>query len=548
MNKVVTAVWDYVKGHPYPVLMVLFLLWMSVGIFPMQCYETDGQEVILGCDVMYREGWSLPPVYSYEYRMQPLTTILVVALKHVLPFLTCEQIYCFNTVVASLFFLFGCISFVQHITKAPKTLILVAAMLLPEMYAIAMYPNTAIPAVACFVWALIMLSRGRYWLTGLLLCVAVLFRLDVVIVFPAVFPLLIFEGKSFKQAISLSALFGVVVVVVCLFFFWLLGADALKTFDAYEEWNGLITSGERIVAIVGFYSLAYFLLLPVGVVVIIARRYWKELFLVLLPIVLLHSVFSSFGNASKHFLYNAPFVIIAGVRALSWLMGLLRNRPVLKWVALAGVLLYTTVSVRKCNLTMPWLTENPLSKVGMLTTLYETERGETGYSVGIGAGFQLVTNDENMLLTGHLFYPWYIQAIKQMTGDWHRQQTVVLDKAPTSNILTLEYGASAPIASDYLTDDYRFRQLEKMPPTYRYTLFNEQRELHFWRIVWKKAITDKQEVVAYIDSVAADFPDGDAYLVPACNHYGSSYFMDELVPDGVLEKKADKLYKIVRKK
>lgn len=480
--------------------------------------------------------------------MQPLTTILVVALKHVLPFLTCEQIYCFNTVVASLFFLFGCISFVQHITKAPKTLILVAAMLLPEMYAIAMYPNTAIPAVACFVWALIMLSRGRYWLTGLLLCVAVLFRLDVVIVFPAVFPLLIFEGKSFKQAISLSALFGVVVVVVCLFFFWLLGADALKTFDAYEEWNGLITSGERIVAIVGFYSLAYFLLLPVGVVVIVARRYWKELFLVLLPIVLLHSVFSSFGNASKHFLYNAPFVIIAGVRALSWLMGLLRNRPVLKWVALAGVLLYTTVSVRKCNLTMPWLTENPLSKVGMLTTLYETERGETGYSVGIGAGFQLVTNDENMLLTGHLFYPWYIQAIKQMTGDWHRQQTVVLDKAPTSNILTLEYGASAPIASDYLTDDYRFRQLEKMPPTYRYTLFNEQRELHFWRIVWKKAITDKQEVVAYIDSVAADFPDGDAYLVPACNHYGSSYFMDELVPDGVLEKKADKLYKIVRKK
>ena len=229
-------------------------------------------------------------------------------------------------------------------------------------------------------------------------------------------------------------------------------------------------------------------------------------------------------------------------------MGLLRNRPVLKWVAFAGVLLYMTVSVRKCNLTMPWLTENPLSKVGMLTTLYETERGETGYSVGIGAGFQLVTNDENMLLTGHLFYPWYIQAIKQMTGDWHRQQTVVLDKAPTSNILTLEYGASAPIASDYLTDDYRFRQLEKMPPTYRYTLFNEQRELHFWRIVWKKAITDKQEVVAYIDSVAADFPDGDAYLVPACNHYGSSYFMDELVPDGVLEKKADKLYKIVRKK
>lgn len=532
----------------YLILLSLFLIWMGFGIFPLQCYETDGQEIILGCDVMYREGWSLPPVYSYEYRMQPLTTLMVVALKHMLPFLTCEQIYCFTTVVFSLVFLFGCITFVQHITKASKTLILIAAMLLPEMYAIAMYPNTAIPAVACFIWALIFLSRERYWLTGLLLCVAVLFRLDVVIVFPAIFPLLLFEGKPFKQTFSLSALYGVTVVVVCLFFFWLMGADALKTFDAYEEWNGIITKGERIVAIVGFYSLAYFVLLPIGLGVIIFKKYWRELFLVLLPIVLLHIVFSSFGNASKHFLYNAPFVIIAGVRALSWLIDIVRPRPALKWIAIIGVMLYMTVSVRKCNLTLPWLNENPLSKVGMVTTLYETERGETGYSAGIGAGFQLVTNDENMLLTGHLFYPWYIHTIKQITGDWHQQQMIALDTAPTSNILTLEYGASAPIASEYLTEGYRFHQQENMPSTYRYTLSNEQRQLHFWRIVWKKAITDKQEVVEYIDSVAGYFPEGDAYLVPARNHYNSSYFMDELVPEGILEKKADKLYKIVRKK
>lgn len=532
----------------YLILLSLFLIWMGFGIFPLQCYETDGQEIILGCDVMYREGWSLPPVYSYEYRMQPLTTLMVVALKHLLPFLTSEQIYCFTTVVFSLVFLFGCITFVQHITKASKTLILIAAMLLPEMYAIAMYPNTAIPAVACFIWAMIFLSRGRYWLTGLLLCVAVLFRLDVVIVFPAIFPLLLFEGKPFKQTFSLSALYGVTVVVVCLFFFWLMGADALKTFDAYEEWNGIITKGERIVAIVGFYSLAYFVLLPIGLGVIIFKKYWKELFLVLLPIVLLHIVFSSFGNASKHFLYNAPFVIIAGVRALSWLIDIMRPRPALKWIAIIGIVLYMTVSVRKCNLTLPWLNENPLSKVGMVTTFYETERGETGYSAGIGAGFQLVTNDENMLLTGHLFYPWYIHTIKQITGDWHQQQMVALDTAPTSNILTLEYGASAPIASEYLTEGYRFHQQDNMPSTYRYTLSNDQRQLHFWRIVWKKAITDKQEVVEYIDSVAGYFPEGDAYLVPACNHYNSSYFMDELVPEGILEKKADKLYKIVRKK
>ena len=86
-----------------------------------------------------------------------------------------------------------------------------------------------------------------------------------------------------------------------------------------------------------------------------------------------------------------------------------------------------------------------------------------------------------------------------------------------------------------------------MPPTYRYTLSNGQRELNFWRIVWKQAITDKQEVVNYIDSVAVNFSGGDAYLLPAANHYGSSYFMDGLTPEGILEKKADKIYKIVRK-
>ena len=44
----------FVKENPYVVLLTLFILWMCVGIFPLQCYETDGQEITLGCDVMYR--------------------------------------------------------------------------------------------------------------------------------------------------------------------------------------------------------------------------------------------------------------------------------------------------------------------------------------------------------------------------------------------------------------------------------------------------------------------------------------------------------------
>ena len=546
MNNVMQGIIKFVDKNTYPVLLTLFILWMCVGIFPLRCYETDGQEIILGCDIMYREGWSLPPVYSYAYRMQPLTTILVVALKHLMPFFTCEQIYCFLTALAALLFLFGSISFVRHITKASKSLILLAAMLLPEIYAIAMYPNTAIPAAACFIWAMVLIVRRRMWLASVLLIVSVLFRLDILAVFPAVLPLLLFEGKPLKRALGLSLGYGVFVMALVVGLSLMLKTDWFGTYEEYQHNGPLITPAERILSITGFYSLAYFLLLPIGIGVIIAKKRWMELFVVLLPIVLIHYIYGAFGNASKHYLYNAPFVIIAGVRAMEWLQGLLRKHAVLKWATVVALILFMTVSVRKWNLSVPWISNNPLNKVGVVVPLYETERAGTGYGLGIGAGFQLCTNDEDMLLTGHAFYPWYIREIKRVMGDWRSQQKAAIDKVPTANILVLEFGAAAPLSFELMTEPYHFQQLEKMPEAYRYTISNAERDLHFWRVVLTAPLTDSQQVVDYINSVRKDFLDGECYLLSANNHYGACYFMDELVPQGILEKKADRLYKILK--
>jgi len=546
MSNIIPGFKKFIDKNSFLVILTLFILWMCIGIFPLRCYETDGQEIILGCDIMYREGWSIPPVYSYAYRMQPLTTFIVVALKHLLPFLTCEQIYCFLTAVAALFFLIGSISFARHITHASSSMILLAAILLPEMYAIAMYPNTAIPAAACFVWALIFITRENYLLSSFLLIISVLFRLDIVTVFPAVIPLLVYQGKSLRRMFNLATVYGLIVLVVTGFLYWILKTDIFGTYEEYQRNGPMIPPASRILAVVGFYSVAYFVLLPIGVGVIIAKKRWKELFVVLLPILIIHYVFASFGNASKHFLYNAPFAIIAGTRALEWICCQLRRHVALKWGTAVAVVLFMTVSVRKWNLSMPWLYKNPLSKVGVLMPLYETERGNTGYSVGVGAGFQLCTNDENMLLTGHLFYPWYIREIKELLGDWRKQQKTVIDKVPTSNILILEYGASAPISFELMTEENRFKLLENMPETYRYTISNQQRDLHFWRIVMPNAITESKQIVSYIDGVLQDFPEGEVYLLSAANHYGASYFMDELVSTGKLEKKADRLYKILR--
>ena len=545
MSNTIKMIVDKIKRNPYWILLILFALWMCIGIFPLQCYETDGNEIILGCDVMYQEGWSLPPVYSYEYRMQPLMTILIVGLKHLMPFLTCEQIYCLLTAIASFIFLIGCVAFAEHVTNSSKTKILVAAMLLPEMYAIAMYPNTAIPSVACFIWALVLMTRKRYCLTALLMCIAVLFRLDIVIVFPAILPLLIFEGKSLVKSLLISIIYGVVIVGAGLFLFWLMNAEALRTYGSYQQWSQIITPTERFLAISGFYSIVYVVLLPIGLIVISLQRRWKELLLVLVPILLLHYVYSGFGNASKHFLYNAPFVIIIGVRALSWLEDVLKNKPVPKWACLILVVLLMIVSVRKRSLDMPWLQTNPLHQAGMVMPLYSSQTADFEVSVGIGAGYQLITNDENMLASGHLFYSWYIHSIKQALSDWREQQVAVLDTAQTSNILTFEWGASAPVASELLHRNHQFLLRRGMPEEYRFSVTSPEHQLHFWRIVLPGQVKSDEEMASYINHMCKKFHQGDKYIIAASNHYGTSHFLDELVQQGMLSKKAERLYQVM---
>ena len=204
MRNSLSVIYDYVNKHAYPILLALFVIWVLVGVFPLQCYETDGQVITFGCDVTYREGWSLPPLYTYEYRQQPLITILITALKHVLPFFTCEQIYYVFTVLCSFAFLIGCVEFGQRIVKTSRTKLLIAAMLLPEMYAIAMYSNSAIPAAALMIWALILTMKQKHWQSVLLLCLATWFRVDIVTVYPVILPLLYFNGRSFKQSFWLA--------------------------------------------------------------------------------------------------------------------------------------------------------------------------------------------------------------------------------------------------------------------------------------------------------------------------------------------------------
>lgn len=534
-----SIIWNYANKYAYPLLLMLFILWMCVGIFPLVCYETDSLHLILGCDYAYSHGLKLPPVISYEYQMQPLTIILVVALKHVVPFLTCEQIYCLMTAVSSLVFLIGCVEFARRITKGRRVNALIAAMLLPEMYAIAMYPNSAILAAACFVWAMVCLTRERYWIAGLLMCVAPLLRADVLIVYPAVFPLFLLEGRNLKRSIVLSMIYGVVVVTVDLFFFWILKADFFSSVNMYDVWNDRITLTRHIEAIFGFYSVSYLILLPVGILAICRRRRWKELFLVLLPILLLHFFFRKMGCAAKHYLYIVPFVIIAGIRGISLICGMLSKRRIMKWCVAAGVVIFYMLSVRVWPIgeAKEYWKEDMRCNSGLIASLGSVHTSVADLTIGIGAGQLVPTSDESHLASGQIFYSWYMHFCKSEL----KKSRVNLKRAfatlPSSSIMALDWGSWAPITSMYLA--------EGMNVSYDGERILTIRTRNQCLSVWMMNLLVNEETWQDVMDACKKLPEGGRkYVLVGTFGARGQIFCDKLCRQNQMEKITDGLYEI----
>lgn len=184
----------------------LFLLWALVGVFPLSYYETDSMHIIAGCNnYLSGEGDLTPPSYSYEYDMQPIVTVIIVGIKKIFELLTCEQIYCLITSICALFFAWGSLKLIAKITGYKKEIILLTMFLLPETYACAYYPNSTTLSAAFYIWGLLYFANKKWVLSGILLCLVPLFRVDVLIIYPAIFPLMLLEKSTWKSALLQSA-------------------------------------------------------------------------------------------------------------------------------------------------------------------------------------------------------------------------------------------------------------------------------------------------------------------------------------------------------
>jgi len=227
---------------------------MGIGIFPLTCYENDSMYMIAGGDVTYHQGWQLPPILAYEYDTQPMIHIITGAVKYLIPFLSCENIYCLLSAICCFIFLAGCLRFV-HMTfpQTDKWMVLFATVLLPESYAAAMYPNSAIFAAALYIWALLLIQKKRFLYALPLLVMAPLCRVDIVIVYPAILPLLYLMGYSFKRSFFLSAMYAIGVLTLTPLLLWAVGANPIQSYLGYQSWNEVIKNAEVLIAIFGYY-------------------------------------------------------------------------------------------------------------------------------------------------------------------------------------------------------------------------------------------------------------------------------------------------------
>ena len=428
------------KNRQFCILFVAFCIWMGIGIFPLITYESDAMHIIAGANLLCDNGFTLPPLYCYRYDMQPLSVILIAGMHWAFSFLTCEQWYCLLTAIAAYFVIVQSIIFVRKITECSSILALLALVFFPESYAIAMYPNTSIFALAVFLPSMNLILNGKNIFPIVLMCVAPLMREEIISVYPVIFFLFLFRKDTLKRAILLSVSYAVIVVSVALSVYWLLDAMPAGTMDTYQYVQPRLVEKVKF-TIYTFYTVVNLILIPIGIWLCINKRRWIILGIALVPMVLLHYIYRYYAGATKHWLYLLPFVMVLAVYGWQLVIGWCKRFRLLGIGVGIMVLIYLTVSVKIDVKEYPWY-DNPQSVANCQPSVSLTTFHIAGHHVkiGLGAGQLIPTTDEYMLLTGGFVYPFYIHNYKNHVVDELNDAIAAIDDKKSFNIAMFSWG------------------------------------------------------------------------------------------------------------
>ena len=170
-------------------------------------------------------------------------------------------------------------------------------------------------------------------------------------------------------------------------------------------------------------------------------------------------IYRQMGCASKHYLYTLPFVSIIGVYALNYMRTLLSHRRIFRYVAAIYLICILFVSVKMEPNNRPWRQmQEARAKRTPFLQLANVNIGKFNIHAGIGAGQDVPTLDEAMILSGHAFYPWYIRGIKNRELKYEKNVDSELSKHRCSVLLSLGWGGQIQYTNMLLKRGYTLSQ------------------------------------------------------------------------------------------
>lgn len=517
---------------------------MSVGVFPLHCYESDSMHTIAGMNVLFNQGFTIPPAYSYEYNMQPLIYYVVYVFKYILPFLSCEQIFCLLTAIAAVLNVFFCIKFANRLTGLRKKMLLLAMFLLPESVAIGMYPNTAIFAMLPFMIALNFILDKKLIPAIFLMSLAALFRIDILMVYPVILPVFLWQKDNFLVAFKKSVVFAISIIAITALCYWGLQANPFgSTMDGYSKWNEKITLAQNFYAIFTFYTPVGFVLFVAGLFILIKRKQYILLFTLLLPILLNHIVYGRMACATKHFLYILPFVAICLAISVLSIYAWLKDKKVLKWSVATIIVLFLVASIRFSPSNRPWMNvPTAEGKIGPSFEILQENITPYKFSFGLGAGFLLSTADEKMLATGNLFYPFYIHNLKANRDKARKDAYQYLADKERYDICGITWEELIYYPLILQANGYRF---DREKDFYVFTSKDEKNKVTVNRTSGDQDISEsaderKQQIDAYFQEFKT--VEEEVYLFSCTNSI--MYFLDQFAEEGKVEKISRSFYLI----
>ena len=404
------------KRWIYPVLFLIYIAWTVPGAFPLVNYESDANHLLSGVSYLLTEG-TISDLWGYNYAEQPLSYWLIAGFSKATG-MGVEGSYCLLCWLSMILLAWLAVEVIHRLTGLSRSILLLTWWLMPESYACGMYGNTAVLAMPAAMAGFWFILRRKYIIATAFLCLATLFRVDVVCIYPVVLPLMLFLGMKWQKSLGISALMALVVAVTGIFGVRLLGGDLMETFTTYGYWNTAILPVMRVKAIVGCYSIPGMIFILGGIAIMTRDKKYMLLAVMLVPLFTEHIVYMKMGCAAKHFLYALPFAAgIAGYLSNSLAKGIRRKRP----AAIAALVVlglyetcYAVVSGDRFKVDVEryedWLPEDQKRAPRLEICSFNISRFTV--RIGIGGGMWFDTLDEIMVLSGNAFYPVAIHNLK----------------------------------------------------------------------------------------------------------------------------------------